>query len=141
MLDHKDGVAATHKRLQDLDQLTDVVEMKACCRLIENVESFSSGGPGEFFGELDPLGFTARECRRRLAEAKIIKTDSQQCFEFDFDMGDVREKLGRFDNAHFEHIVDAFPFVEDGKRFFIKPLSFAVGAGRPTRLLKSPCRS
>ena len=41
MLDHKNGVAAIDKRLQNFNELADIMEMEASGRLIEDIEGFS----------------------------------------------------------------------------------------------------
>ena len=46
-----------------------VVEMEACGRLIEDIEGVAARGSGEFFGQFDPLRFSAGECRGGLPES------------------------------------------------------------------------
>src|SRR5437879_12398007 len=51
--------------------------MEAGGGLIQDVEQAPSrpacGQPHELAGDLEPLGFAARECRRRLAQAQVAK--------------------------------------------------------------------
>jgi len=55
--------------VQHVEQLLYVVEVQACSRLIEQVESFCrSGACSQFAGQLNALRFAAGERDRRLTE-------------------------------------------------------------------------
>lgn len=60
VFDDDDGVALIDEFMQDFEQFFDVLEMQACCGLVQNIERFSGRAFGKLFGEFDALGFAAR---------------------------------------------------------------------------------
>ena len=75
MLDHHDGVAFIPQAVEHVEQLRDILEVKAGRRLIEDVER-SAGGPlSQLSRQLDALSLSSRECRRVLTEADVRETD------------------------------------------------------------------
>src|SRR5205814_10056198 len=71
MLDDHYCVALVDQFMQHFKKLAHVMEMEACCRLVEQVDGAPGGALRQFLGELDALGFAARERRRLLADMDI----------------------------------------------------------------------
>ena len=75
VLDHQHRVAQVDQPVEHGQQLADVVEVQAGRRLVEDVERVAGVDAGQFRGQLDPLGFAARERGRRLAQRQITQPD------------------------------------------------------------------
>ena len=64
VLDHDDRIALVDESVDDLQQLANVVEVKARRGLVEDVERSAGGAFGQLLGEFDALCFAAGErCR------------------------------------------------------------------------------
>ncbi len=61
VLDHHDGVAFVAQPMQHIEQLCDIVKMQPGRRLIEYVERPAGGAFRQLAGQLDALGFAARQ--------------------------------------------------------------------------------
>ena len=59
MLDDDDRIALLDQLVEHFEQFSDVMEMQTRGRLVENIDGAACGAAGEFFGELDALGFAA----------------------------------------------------------------------------------
>ena len=75
VLDDDDRVALVDQALEDVEQLADVLEVQAGRRLVEDVDGAAGGSLLQLGRELDALGLTAGEGRRRLAEPDVAEAD------------------------------------------------------------------
>ena len=75
VLDDDQRVPRFEQLLERGQQLGDVVEVEAGRRLVEHVENAIAGARREMRRDLDALRFSARQGRRRLAEAQIAEAD------------------------------------------------------------------
>ena len=73
VLDDDDRVALVDEALEDVEQLADVLEVQTRRRLVEDVDGASGGALLQLARELDALGLTTGEGRRRLAEADVAR--------------------------------------------------------------------
>lgn len=80
VFDDDHGVAAGDELLQDAHEAFGVVGVEAGGGLVEDVEGAAGGATGEFGGELDALGFAAREGGGGLAEADVAEANVAQGF-------------------------------------------------------------
>ena len=55
VLDDKERAASFYERAEGCQEFVDVVEVKTCCRLVEDVESFRARAFREMRGEFDAL--------------------------------------------------------------------------------------
>src|SRR6185369_14613005 len=55
VLDHDDGVAAFHQRVQDSQEFLDVLEVQARRGLVQDIEGPAGAALGKLFGEFDAL--------------------------------------------------------------------------------------
>ncbi len=74
VLDDEDGVAEVAEVLHDADELGGIAGVEADRRLVEDVESADEAG-AERGGELDALGFAAREGGREAVEGEVVEAD------------------------------------------------------------------
>ena len=68
VLDDKHGVAGVDKTLKNLEQLTDILEMKTRSGLVQNIERFARLAFLELAGKLDALRLATGKRRCRLAK-------------------------------------------------------------------------
>ena len=81
MLDDDDCVSLRYEVIEHLDELLGVIEVEPGCRLIQEVECPAGRTFREFPGELNPLGLTARERGRALAELDVVEADPGEGLE------------------------------------------------------------
>ena len=77
VLDDEHGVALVAQLPKDVDQPLVVARMQADRRLVEHVQRTDERRP-ERRGEVDPLGFAARERGRQPVERQVVETDVHQ---------------------------------------------------------------
>ena len=63
VLNDNDGIASIHQPIDDRHQHTDVLKVKPCCRLIEEVDRIAGISSIQFARQLDPLTLTPGESR------------------------------------------------------------------------------
>ncbi len=73
MLDHDDAVAGRHQTLQHAQQTGGIVQVQSGGGFVQQVERAPGGAPAELFGQLDALGFAARERGGGLAELQVAQ--------------------------------------------------------------------
>src|SRR3954451_23898312 len=129
VLDDDDRVALRDQLVQHLQEFLDVVEMQAGGRLVKDIKRAAGGGLGKFLGQLDALGFAAREGRGLLADMDVIQTDAVQGLEGLTHARDRLEELGRFLDRHVEHVGDALALEQDLQRLAVVALALADVAG------------
>ena len=78
MLINNHGIALVDEILKDLEEFPDIFKMQTCRGLIQNIERFAGRALGQFLGEFDPLGLTARQRWRLLANLDIGQPDPLQ---------------------------------------------------------------
>ena len=61
MFDHDDGIPQLGQPIEHLQELADVVKVKAGCRFVQQIERPSCLTLAELAGELDALSFAARK--------------------------------------------------------------------------------
>src|SRR6266850_1846116 len=74
VLDDEHGVAEIDEALQDVEQLSNVVEVEAGGWLVEDVERAAGLPFRKLAGQLDALGFAAGKRGRGLAEGDVAET-------------------------------------------------------------------
>ena len=79
------------RRVEDFEELADVVEVEACCRLVEEIESATGLAFGKLAGKLHALGFAAGEGGGALAEMDVAEADIGEGLQLLPDLGDVGE--------------------------------------------------
>ena len=87
--------------------------MKPRRRFVEQVERPAGRFFGEFGGEFEALGLPTGECRGRLAELQVAKTDLLQDLQLSVDGGDGAEESRRLVDRKLQHIGDVLPPVGD----------------------------
>src|SRR5882672_2840645 len=75
VLDDDDRVARVDEAMENDEETLDVGEMETGRGLVEEIERAARGDARELAGELDALGFSARERRGRLAELHVAHSD------------------------------------------------------------------
>ena len=129
VLDDDDGVAEADELREDLEELPDVVEMKAGRRLVQEIERPAGGPLAQFLGQLDPLGFAARERSGGLAEPEVAEPDLPQGRQLAFESGLGLEIFVRFVHGHRQKVGDRLALVADRQRFLVVAQSPASVAG------------
>jgi hypothetical protein len=116
VLDHQHRVALVDQPRQHRQEPTDVVEVEAGRGLVEQVDRVARRTLGELGCELHPLGLTARQRGRRLAESDVAETDVHQRLHVAGDAGLVREEVDRLGDRHVEHVGDVAALELDVER-------------------------
>jgi hypothetical protein len=111
VFDDNQRVTCLDEFLERGEQLRDVVEVKAGCRFVENVEQPFAAIRREVRRNLDPLCFPARERRRRLAETEIPETDLVEHLQPSQHLRRRTEERKRLAHSHLEHLMDRLPLV------------------------------
>ncbi len=106
-----------------------VMEMKAGGGLIQNIKSRAGAALGQFLGQLDALGFAARQRRGVLAQANVGEAHVHQGMQLAGYDGDVFEEVAGDLNGHVEHFGDILALVADLQRFPVVALALADVAG------------
>jgi hypothetical protein len=75
VFDDEDRVAGIDEAVEDVEEVSDVVEVESGGGLVEDVECSAGGSFYELAGELDALGFAAGEGVAGLSELEIVETD------------------------------------------------------------------
>src|SRR6185312_1774968 len=131
VLDDEHRVALFGEAVEHVEQLANVLEVKARSRLVENVQRFACAFANEFLGQFDALGFAARKRGRWLAELDVIESDVVQRLHHRLDLRHVFEVLERLGHFHFQHIVDRFAAILDLQRFAVEAAALANGTSDP----------
>ena len=116
MLNDDDRVAQIDQPVQHVEQPSEIVEMEAGCRLVEQVERLPRVGPRKLGRQLHPLGLAAGERRRGLPESEVVEADVAERLQDAADLRDVGEQFGRLADGHVEHVADRPPAELDGQR-------------------------
>ena len=124
VFNHHHRVALIHQLLQDGQQFAHVLEMQSRGGFIQNIQRAAGGAFGEFLGQLDALGFPARQGVGGLSQLDIIQPNILQQFDFIPHGGDgVKERQG-FLNTHLQNIGNGFVAVCHIQRFAVVPFAF-----------------
>src|SRR5437764_14975957 len=75
--------------------------------------------------QLQPLRFTAAQCRTRLAEFEITQASIAQSFEPARDLRERAKELDRFIDAQFQHLRDIFSPILNIERLAIEAAAAA----------------
>src|SRR5699024_2004572 len=78
VLDDDHRVATLGQPLQNIDQPVNVGDVQAGGGLVQDVEGFAGGAPGQLGGQLDPLGLAAGKLRGGLAQTDIPQAHVHQ---------------------------------------------------------------
>src|SRR5438552_5606780 len=89
VLDDEHGVAKIDQALENVEEFTNVVEVQASCRFIQNVERAPGLSLGKLTGQFDALGFATGERRGGLAEGNVAQADLDERREFLLNLGNV----------------------------------------------------
>ena len=106
VLDDEQRVAGFEQLLERRQQLRDVVEVQARRRLVEDVEQPLAAVRRKVRGDLDPLRLSARQRRRRLAEAQVAEADLVEHLEPAQHFRRPAEERQRLADGQVEHLVD-----------------------------------
>ena len=106
VLDDDDRVALVGQTLDDVEQLTDVLEVQARGRLVEHVDGASGGSLLQLARELDALGLTTRERRRGLTEADVAEPHVDEGAHVTRDGRNRFEEVGGLLDRHVEDLGD-----------------------------------
>jgi hypothetical protein len=106
VLDDDDRVALVDQALQHPEELADVLEVQAGRRLVEHVDGAAGRALLQLGGQLDALGLTTRERRRRLAEPDVAQAHVDERLQVPGDGRHRREELGGLLDRHVEHVGD-----------------------------------
>ena len=87
--------------------------MQAGGGLVEDVEGLPGIALGEFFGQLDALGFSPGQGGGLLAQGDIAQAHIVERFQFAVDVGNGLEEFYRLLHRHIQHIADGLAFVDD----------------------------
>ena len=115
-------------RLVEQEQLARVRRIERALRRVTLVAAF--GRLGEVAGQLEALGFSARERGHRLPEAQVFEADVGQRLQHALDFGVVAEKLDRFRHREFEHVGDRLVAHDDFQHLAAEALAVAVRAAQ-----------
>ena len=138
VLDDDNGAAFVDEAVEDMDELRDIVCVKADGRLLEHIESgFPLAGRADFLGsrcgsagelgdELDALGFAAAECGAGLSELEVAESGFLQKGEWAVDFRVRAEEFDGLLDRHVHDIADGFSVVENLKRGWVVASSVAV---------------
>src|SRR6266436_5770580 len=116
VLDDEHGVAEINEALQDVEELSNVVEVQAGGGLVENVERAAGLAFRKLTRELDALGFAAGKSGGGLAEGDVAESDFDECGELLLNLGDVFEELQRVGGGQVQNVADGVALVADGER-------------------------
>src|SRR6267143_1331469 len=97
VLDDEHGVAEIDKALQDVEELSNVIEVQAGGGLVEDVERAAGLALGKLAGELDALGFAAGKSCGGLAERDVAEADFDKSCELLLNLRNIFEELQRID--------------------------------------------
>ena len=106
MLDDEDGVALVDKRVEHPEQFSDVLEVKAGRRLIEDVDRAAGRTLLQLGGKFHPLGLASGKGRRRLPHANVAEADVDEGGEMAGDRGYRSKELQCLLDRHIEHLGD-----------------------------------
>ncbi len=119
VFDDQDRVAVVDELVEGVEQLPDVVEVKAGRRLVEDVERLVGVTPAEMARQLDPLRLPAGERRGRLTERQVPEADVLEDLELVRDRRLPLEEVGRFVDGHLEDVGDVLALVGDVEHLFL----------------------
>ena len=113
MLNDHDGVPVLRKTLQNIDKLVDIRKMKACCRLIKNIDRLARGSLRELSCELYSLRLAAGELRGWLPETYVGKTHIVQCLDLSPDSRNIFKKCQSLLHGHIQDVIDTLALIVD----------------------------
>src|SRR6266481_7532372 len=119
VLDDEHGVAEIDKALQDVEELSNVVEVQAGGGLIENVERAAGLAFGKLASQFDALGFAAGKSGGGLAEGDIAESDFDERGELLLNLRNIFEELQRVGRRQIQNIADGVALVTDCERLRI----------------------
>src|SRR5467141_4328755 len=93
VLDDEHGVAEINEALQDVEELSNVVEVQAGGGLVENVERAAGLAFGKLARKLDALGFAAGKSCGGLAERDVAEADFDESCELLLNLRNIFEEL------------------------------------------------
>src|SRR5882724_8447293 len=116
VLDDEHGVAKIDQPLEDIEELSNVVEVQAGGGLVENVERAAGLAFRKLTRELDALGFAAGKSGGGLAEGDVAESDFDECGELLLNLGDVFEELQRVGGGQIQNVADGVALIANGER-------------------------
>ena len=129
MLDHDQAVSPLDQRMEDAEQLSDVVPVEPRRRFVEEEERPGLAGKGaEVADELEPLGFAAAQRVQGLAERQVAEPDRVEERQAVAYLRRIGEEGERLIDAQFEHPGDRRPVPFDGEDLGLEPAPLADGA-------------
>src|SRR5882724_3611821 len=119
VLDDEHGVAEIDEALQDVEELSNVVEVQAGGGLVENVERAAGLAFGKLASQFDALGFAAGKSGGGLAEGDVAETDFDERGELLLNLRNIFEELERVARRQIQDVADGMALVADGERLRI----------------------
>ena len=126
VLNDQDGGSGPHQAAKGPQQLVDIIEMQTGGGFVEQVERILAHLAGQVKGQLDPLGFPARERGGGLAQPEVAQPHILQHSQLPGQPGDGGEEAQCLPHGHLQHFVDILAFVAhlQQARFEASPLAF-----------------
>ena len=125
MLNDEHGATVIDQLVQKLEQLFDIVVMKPCSWFVKGIEGAAPELFAQFCSELDPLGLSPAQRRRRLSKFYVPKPRLLDHFQFVDYPRNILEMLHGLVYRQFKHISDRQPLVLYLERLPVVPRSFA----------------
>src|SRR6266581_822931 len=98
MLNNNHRVAEVCQSAEDIEKFLDVFEMQTGCGFVKNVERLARRAAAEFFGQFDPLRFSAGKRCGGLAESDIAQSNIHQRLQLGMNLGDTAQDSERIGN-------------------------------------------
>src|SRR5882724_8815757 len=117
VLDDEHGVAKIDQPLEDIEELSNVVEVQAGGGLVENVERAAGLAFRKLAGQFDALGLAAGKSGCGLAEGDVAESDFHERGELLLNLRNVFEELERVGGGQIQNVADGVALVADGERF------------------------
>ncbi len=129
VLDDHHRVALVDEPVQDVEEMTHVLEVHAGGRLVENVERVAGAGAGELLRELHALRLPAAERGGRLAEGEVAEPHRVERLEGADEARLVLEEIDRLRHGHVQHLGDVLTLILHLQRLGPVALAIARVAG------------
>ena len=109
MLDDDNAVSPLDQRVESFEQFSDVVEMQAGGRLVEDEEGRVGLFLTQVVSQFDALVFASRQGGRRLSQLDVAQTDFLQRLQFLYNLflSVLCEEFDSLVDSHLQYVVDA----------------------------------
>ena len=125
VLDDDDRVALIDERLQNVEQSSDILEMQAGGRFVQNVERTARRPSRQLFRKFDPLRLAAGQGCGLLSDMDVTKPDPLQGHHLVTDRRNRLEGFRRLIDRHGQHVGDGMVLERDLQGLSVIALPFA----------------